>query len=270
MGHVPGVVEQPPVWEQGPVSGGKVTPHGCPQLGCSPHCVWGLGSSEPECLTGKGKGKGKGRGSCGGWGGRSPPPLTCLCSFAPQTYSHVPTDVPGAWNRVSVGVRWGPCWEGSWCPRQGWHAAGRRGLGGGLLGPCPALGGPGTPPQPMAASPSDCWLCSPGRRHTPYGNQTDYRIFELNKRLQNWTEVGSWGSEGRPGVGACSQVCVLGMGSSVLPAPTSCLGSSRVPLAAGSCPAVQVPERRVPRLAVGQGSPSPSPSAQPGAQPSMG
>ncbi|NXC22356.1 LDB1 protein, partial [Corythaeola cristata] len=25
-------------------------------------------------------------------------------------------------------------------------------------------------------------------RHTPYGNQTDYRIFELNKRLQNWTE----------------------------------------------------------------------------------
>uniref|UniRef100_A0A8C1LQ64 Uncharacterized protein n=1 Tax=Cyprinus carpio TaxID=7962 RepID=A0A8C1LQ64_CYPCA len=26
------------------------------------------------------------------------------------------------------------------------------------------------------------------RRHTPYGNQTDYRIFELNKRLQNWTE----------------------------------------------------------------------------------
>uniref|UniRef100_A0A8C2U8G0 LIM domain binding 1 n=1 Tax=Coturnix japonica TaxID=93934 RepID=A0A8C2U8G0_COTJA len=28
----------------------------------------------------------------------------------------------------------------------------------------------------------------PGRRHTPYGNQTDYRIFELNKRLQNWTE----------------------------------------------------------------------------------
>lgn len=29
------------------------------------------------------------------------------------------------------------------------------------------------------------------RRHTPYGNQTDYRIFELNKRLQNWTEVRS-------------------------------------------------------------------------------
>uniref|UniRef100_A0A6Q2ZQA8 LIM interaction domain-containing protein n=1 Tax=Esox lucius TaxID=8010 RepID=A0A6Q2ZQA8_ESOLU len=25
-------------------------------------------------------------------------------------------------------------------------------------------------------------------RHTPYGNQTDYRLFELNKRLQNWTE----------------------------------------------------------------------------------
>lgn len=31
------------------------------------------------------------------------------------------------------------------------------------------------------------WMCY--RRHTPYGNQTDYRIFELNKRLQNWTEV---------------------------------------------------------------------------------
>lgn len=27
------------------------------------------------------------------------------------------------------------------------------------------------------------------RRPTPYGNQTDYRIYELNKRLQNWTEV---------------------------------------------------------------------------------
>ncbi|KAJ8360288.1 hypothetical protein SKAU_G00168130 [Synaphobranchus kaupii] len=25
-------------------------------------------------------------------------------------------------------------------------------------------------------------------RHTPYGNQSDYRIFELNKWLQNWTE----------------------------------------------------------------------------------
>ncbi|KAK7930839.1 hypothetical protein WMY93_007234 [Mugilogobius chulae] len=25
-------------------------------------------------------------------------------------------------------------------------------------------------------------------RPTPYGNQTDYRIYELNKRLQNWTE----------------------------------------------------------------------------------
>lgn len=42
-----------------------------------------------------------------------------------------------------------------------------------------------------------------GRRHTPYGNQTDYRIFELNKRLQNWTEVGSqglgWEANGRGG-----------------------------------------------------------------------
>lgn len=32
-------------------------------------------------------------------------------------------------------------------------------------------------------------LCLCPRRPTPYGNQTDYRIYELNKRLQNWTEV---------------------------------------------------------------------------------
>lgn len=32
-------------------------------------------------------------------------------------------------------------------------------------------------------------LVSCSRRPTPYGNQTDYRIYELNKRLQNWTEV---------------------------------------------------------------------------------
>lgn len=54
-------------------------------------------------------------------------------------------------------------------------------------------------PHPVAAFPSDGLLCSLGRRHTPYGNQTDYRIFELNKRLQNWTEVGSWEGEGWPG-----------------------------------------------------------------------
>lgn len=52
-----------------------------------------------------------------------------------------------------------------------------------------------TPPHPVAVSPSDGLLRSLDRRHTPYGNQTDYRIFELNKRLQNWTEVGSWESE---------------------------------------------------------------------------
>uniref|UniRef100_A0A8C6SXB3 LIM domain binding 1a n=1 Tax=Neogobius melanostomus TaxID=47308 RepID=A0A8C6SXB3_9GOBI len=32
-----------------------------------------------------------------------------------------------------------------------------------------------------------CWTGMWGRP-TPYGNQTDYRIYELNKRLQNWTE----------------------------------------------------------------------------------
>lgn len=52
------------------------------------------------------------------------------------------------------------------------------------------------PSTPVTAFTSDGLLCSLGRRHTLYGNQTDYRIFELNKRLQNWTEVGSWESEG--------------------------------------------------------------------------
>lgn len=96
--------------------------------------------------------------------------------------------------------------------------------------------GLGSPPHPVAASFSDCLLCSLGRRHTPYGNQTDYRIFELNKRLQNWTEVWSWESEGRPGMGGCSQVCVLEMGSSALPALMSCLGSRRNPLGSGVLP----------------------------------
>lgn len=51
----------------------------------------------------------QGRGSCGGQGGRSPPALTCLHLFPPhQTYSHVPTNVPGAWNRVSRGGWQGP------------------------------------------------------------------------------------------------------------------------------------------------------------------
>lgn len=112
--------------------------------------------------------------------------------------------------------------------------------------------GLGTPLHPVAASFSDCLLCSLGRRHTPYGNQTDYRIFELNKRLQNWTEVGSWGSEGRPGMGGCSQVCVLEMGSSALPALTSCLGSRRNPLGSGVLPCCAGP--RVPCASLGCGT----------------
>lgn len=90
-------------------------------------------------------------------------------------------------------------------PQQGQHT-GWLGLLGGLLRLCqPWRGcmcspcGLRTPPHPVAAFPSDGLLCSLGRRHTPYGNQTDYRIFELNKRLQNWTEVGSWEREGWPG-----------------------------------------------------------------------
>lgn len=85
----------------------------------------------------------------------------------------------------------------------------------------------------------------PGRRHTPYGNQTDYRIFELNKRLQNWTEVGS-SRGGWPGAGGCSQLGPLGTGSlrqdgdrahaeSTLCCPSSqaVWGLGGIPLAAG-------------------------------------
>lgn len=77
----------------------------------------------------------------------------------------------------------------------------------------------------MTASPPDCLLCSLGRRHTPYGNQTDYRIFELNKRLQNWTEVGGQGQGYAPRCvfwGWSSLHCLparaaLAFGSGVLP-----------------------------------------------------
>ncbi|XP_030234923.1 LIM domain-binding protein 1-A isoform X2 [Gadus morhua] len=48
----------------------------------------------------------------------------------------------------------------------------------------PSLGETGRPTPMYPPS-----YMEPGMgRPTPYGNQTDYRIFELNKRLQNWTE----------------------------------------------------------------------------------
>lgn len=128
----------------------------------------------------------------------------------------------------------------------------------GLLRLCPALEGLcvphrglGTPRHPMAAPASDCLLCSLGRRHTPYGNQTDYRIFELNKRLQNWTEVGSWGRGGRPGAGGHSWVCVLGMGSSAL--SVLCLGSRRNPLGSRVLSCCEGPRVPCPSLGCGAG-----------------
>lgn len=42
------------------------------------------------------------------------------------------------------------------------------------------------PPQPDMFSPP---AFSPHRRHTPYFGSPDYRIFEMNKRLQQRTEV---------------------------------------------------------------------------------
>lgn len=84
-------------------------------------------------------------------------------------------------------------------------------------------------PSPLMA------CCALRRRHTPYGNQTDYRIFELNKRLQNWTEVGSWESEGWLGQ-------YFGSGG---------------------------PHRLLPHVAVGQGLSPPSLSTQLEAQSSM-
>ncbi|XP_019411115.1 PREDICTED: LIM domain-binding protein 1 isoform X1 [Crocodylus porosus] len=77
------------------------------------------------------------------------------------------------------------CWLGgqhhtsAWAPRGlGMPLVLVSNLQGGRQG-CPA---PTQPLRPQGQSPE------PHGRHTPYGNQTDYRIFELNKRLQNWTE----------------------------------------------------------------------------------
>lgn len=150
------------------------------------------------------------------------PLLTPLCCFSPQPYSHVPTYVPGAWHRVSTGGTGG---QRGACPvhgkgggaLQGGHAAGPWGLKGGAGAlPSPKWGGVCVSPSlcpPRGFPPALSALALlPGRRHTPYGNQTDYRIFELNKRLQNWTEVGS-SRGGWPGAGGCSQLGVLGTGS---------------------------------------------------------
>ncbi|XP_022185229.2 LIM domain-binding protein 2 isoform X4 [Nilaparvata lugens] len=66
---------------------------------------------------------------------------------------------------------------------------------------CPVPGGPGGPPGPPPPPPHhDPFYCSPfgtpyynrcvpvPRRHTPYFGQPDYRMYELNKRLQQRTE----------------------------------------------------------------------------------
>jgi len=50
------------------------------------------------------------------------------------------------------------------------------------------------------------------RRPTPYGNQTDYRIFELNKRLQNWTEVRLRTELLHPGGGVDRSTTGMGIG----------------------------------------------------------
>lgn len=44
---------------------------------------------------------------------------------------------------------------------------------------------PPPPPDPFSTSP----FSSPFRRQTPYFGQPDYRIYEMNKRLQQRTEV---------------------------------------------------------------------------------
>ncbi|XP_014480509.1 PREDICTED: LIM domain-binding protein 2 isoform X3 [Dinoponera quadriceps] len=70
--------------------------------------------------------------------------------------------------------------------------------GPGMCGPGPTMGphahpqGPGVPGQPHM-QPPDPFYCSPFgtpyyRRHTPYFSQPDYRLYELNKRLQQRTE----------------------------------------------------------------------------------
>ncbi|XP_066587216.1 LIM domain-binding protein 2-like isoform X2 [Prorops nasuta] len=67
----------------------------------------------------------------------------------------------------------------------------------GPMGPHPHPQGPGVPGQPHMHN--DPFYCSPfgshyfrslpvPRRHTPYFNQPDYRLYELNKRLQQRTE----------------------------------------------------------------------------------
>lgn len=43
----------------------------------------------------------------------------------------------------------------------------------------------GSPSDPFYSSPFSCYF----RRHTPYFGQPDFRIYEMNKRLQTRTEV---------------------------------------------------------------------------------
>lgn len=53
----------------------------------------------------------------------------------------------------------------------------------------PGVGIPGGPPNdPFYSSPFSSYF----RRHTPYFGQPDYRIYEMNKRLQQRTEVSKY------------------------------------------------------------------------------
>ncbi|XP_069953573.1 LIM domain-binding protein 2-like isoform X7 [Cherax quadricarinatus] len=53
-------------------------------------------------------------------------------------------------------------------------------------GPGMPMHGPGGPPGPINPAFFSCFCCF--RRHTPYFGQPDYRLYELNKRLQQRSE----------------------------------------------------------------------------------
>lgn len=98
-------------------------------------------------------------------------------------------------NMGGVGPPMGGPGSGPGGPNPGMGPMGGPGSMGGMGGPGP-IGGPmGGPPGPMGG-PGERIDQHPGgppffnRRHPgPYFNQPDYRIYELNKRLQQRTEV---------------------------------------------------------------------------------
>ncbi|CAL4066292.1 unnamed protein product [Meganyctiphanes norvegica] len=60
--------------------------------------------------------------------------------------------------------------------------------GGGMGGPGHPMHGPGGPPHPGMMPMGHMDRLDQGRRHTPYFGQPDYRLYELNKRLQQRSE----------------------------------------------------------------------------------